>query len=383
MPQQETAESKTLEEIQKELEQVRAEKEEAERKATEAEQKIIQIQQQREATIAELNQVMDEKLALEKQLVDKQNEIDQQELTLSETETELVEATESAEARDKLLKSRIRLAYMSGSVSYLEVLLQSTSFADFLDRFDAVRSLVGQDKGILDAIREERQRLEEKKEEVKQMLIDLSKQYEELSVIKTEYLQKEEQYKVMIAQFNAEEQHFEQISEEEQQRFIEESMRESELIKQQKIAEEKIKREQMNFYNGGKLGFPLPLDANFYVSSPFGYRIDPITGQQGAFHNGVDLAAASGTDILAAESGIVVRSGWYGSYGQCVIIDHGNGLMTLYAHASKLTVDAEEIVSKGDKIAEVGKTGRVTGNHLHFVVFVNGEPVEPSDYINY
>lgn len=376
MPHQEQAESKTLAEIEKELEEVRAKMEEAQQNAAEAEQKVVEIQQQRDATRADLDKVIEEKLALEQQIVEKQNEIDQEEIRLSETEAELEEASNNAEARNNLLKSRLRLVYMNGSVSYLEVLLKSTSFADFLDRYDAVRALVGQDQDILDAIREEQERLEEKKDEVKQMLVDLAGQYDELTVMKSEYLQKEEQYKVLIAQLNAEEQHFEQITEEEQQRFLEESQRESELMREKKQLE-------LSYYNGGELGFPLPLDSGFYKSSSYGYRIDPITGAQGAFHNGMDFAVAKGTDILAAEGGLVVRAGWYGSYGNCVMIDHGNGLMTLYAHASKVTVSPEDIVEKGDKIAEVGSTGRSTGNHLHFTVYLNGETVDPAEYINY
>ena len=112
----------------------------------------------------------------------------------------------------------------------------------------------------------------------------------------------------------------------------------------------------------------------------FGYRTDPFTGKK-TFHEGLDISTSSGTPIKASASGVVEFAGKKGGYGNCVIINHGNGIKTLYAHASKLLVEAGQQVQKGDEIAKVGSTGRSTGPHLHFEVLLGGTPVDPLEYL--
>ncbi len=116
------------------------------------------------------------------------------------------------------------------------------------------------------------------------------------------------------------------------------------------------------------------------VSSPFGYRLHPIQNVW-KLHTGIDIGAAGGSNILASASGTVLSSGWQSGYGNCVVIDHGNGYSTLYAHASKLLVYAGQRVSQGQVIALVGSTGQSTGNHLHFEVRVNGSVQNPLNYV--
>ncbi len=114
--------------------------------------------------------------------------------------------------------------------------------------------------------------------------------------------------------------------------------------------------------------------------SGYGPRIDPFTGRS-AFHQGIDFAAPTGTDIQAAAGGVVITSEWHPAYGNMVEIDHGNDLLTRYAHSSKVLVKAGDLVKKGQKIAEVGSTGRSTGAHLHFEVLVNGEAQNPMKFL--
>lgn len=122
-----------------------------------------------------------------------------------------------------------------------------------------------------------------------------------------------------------------------------------------------------------------PVTAGF-VGSGFGSRLDPFTGQL-SMHAGLDFAAPPGTPILAAAGGVVSAAEYNPAYGNMVVIDHGNGLKTLYAHASKIDVAAGEIVRKGQQIARVGSTGRSTGSHLHFEVHVNGVPQNPARFL--
>jgi len=123
----------------------------------------------------------------------------------------------------------------------------------------------------------------------------------------------------------------------------------------------------------------LPVIDGWY-SSNFGYRIDPFSGQQ-SFHEGIDFPAETGTAIVAAASGLVVEAGWHSQYGKIVEIDHGNGLVSRYAHASRLGVKEGDLVVRGQNIAAVGTTGRSTGPHLHFEVRLNGVPQNPVRFL--
>lgn len=119
--------------------------------------------------------------------------------------------------------------------------------------------------------------------------------------------------------------------------------------------------------------------ANGPVTSPYGYRTHPISGER-RLHAGIDIGAPNGSSIVAAEAGEVVYAGWYGGYGLATVINHGDGIATLYAHQSSLSVATGQRVSKGQRIGAVGSTGYSTGPHLHFEVRVNGEPVDPMPY---
>ena len=116
------------------------------------------------------------------------------------------------------------------------------------------------------------------------------------------------------------------------------------------------------------------------ITSPFGYRFHPIYGRK-IFHSGIDIGVDEGTPVHAADSGVVVEADWIDGYGNAVIIDHGNGMSTLYGHNSELAVSAGQTVSKGQVIAYAGSTGNSTGPHVHFEVRVNGDPVNPLNYL--
>jgi murein DD-endopeptidase MepM/ murein hydrolase activator NlpD len=132
-------------------------------------------------------------------------------------------------------------------------------------------------------------------------------------------------------------------------------------------------------YDGGKFIWPAPSYTR--ISDDYGWRIHPILNVE-QFHNGVDMAAPKGTSILAAYDGVVVAAAYSSTMGNYIMIDHGDGLYTIYMHASELYVAADDIVIRGEKIAAVGSTGRSTGSHLHFSVRLNGSYVSPWNYIS-
>jgi murein DD-endopeptidase MepM/ murein hydrolase activator NlpD len=123
----------------------------------------------------------------------------------------------------------------------------------------------------------------------------------------------------------------------------------------------------------------LPVEGGWY-SSNYGWRIDPFSGQR-AFHEGIDVIAEHGTPVIAAAAGVVVYSGFHPQYGNMIEIDHGNDLVSRYAHASKRLVKIGDLVLRGAQIAEVGRTGRATGTHLHFEVRQRGAPVNPAQFL--
>ena len=122
-----------------------------------------------------------------------------------------------------------------------------------------------------------------------------------------------------------------------------------------------------------------PVASYVYISSRFGERVHPITGEL-KHHNGMDIAANMGTAVYAADGGKVVLAEWYGGYGNCIMIDHGNGYKTLYGHLSSIGVSEGQSVSQGAVIGAVGSTGNSTGPHLHFEVYANDSRIDPEQF---
>ena len=131
-------------------------------------------------------------------------------------------------------------------------------------------------------------------------------------------------------------------------------------------------------YIGGEMLWPVP--GYTKLSSTFKMRVHPITGVY-KLHSGIDIPAPTGTNFLAANDGVVVKAGYNTAYGNMVMIDHGGGVSTLYAHGDKIMVTLGQTVKKGDVVLQVGETGYATGPHAHFEVRINGTPVDPLPYV--
>jgi murein DD-endopeptidase MepM/ murein hydrolase activator NlpD len=332
---------------------------------------------------------------------------EQVEANLLEARRLLEEAIDRIEQRDSLIRDRLRFMYKNGSVSYVEVLLSSTSFKDFVERFQFLKTLVEHDKDILAANKRDYEQVALKITEVEQQLAQLLDLYDKQISIK------DEQTYVMAEQVTAKDQ---QIEAKERQATAKQTQiaavaklealkqskniriatlnREEEVLAEYTEEQEKAmleaaaliaaskEKETIVYYTGGKLEYPLP--ETYRISSNFGKRTHPITGKVGAMHNGMDFAAPSGTDILAAESGVVITAGFVNGYGNLVILDHGGGLWTLYAHARKggIKVEVGQVVTRSQKISEVGTTGSSTGNHLHFEVRQDKVAMDPRNYLD-
>ena len=274
------------------------------------------------------------------------------------------------------MKKRVKAVYEQGDSFYLELLLNSKGLGDFLNQMDYIEDLSKYDDRMF-------KEYAETVEYVKICEEELEEEEELLQATKTAAEEEQKAVEELISQKQAE---IAAVQDEivDQERAIREY--EAEIAEQNAtiseleriVAEEKKALENMRVYDGGAFCWPCP--AYTKVSSDFGNRIHP-TLKINLFHNGVDLAAPAGSNILAAYDGEVVSASYTGAMGNYVMLDHGGGLYTVYMHASKLNVKEGQEVKRGDVIAFVGSTGRSTGNHLHFSVRVNGEYVSPWNYI--
>ena len=310
---------------------------------------------------------------LSDELTKKQKEID-------DTKIKLEEAIWQGQQQYGLMKKRIQFVYEKGQTSNVEMILNATSFADFLNRAEYVSKLSEYDRNMLDRYIETTQkitdikaRLEEEEEELNDAKSDLESEQEALEELIS---QKEIQIRSYQTDINNKEAAVKE--------YEAEIAAQNEIIKtlENRIAEERKRLEAENkslrTYDGGMFKFPCPSYTR--VSDDYGMRMHPILKVE-KFHNGVDFAAPSGSPILAAYDGDVVGAGYSSSMGNYIMIDHGDSLITIYMHASQLYVSNGQSVTKGQKIAAVGSTGRSTGPHLHFSVRQNGDYVSPWKFL--
>jgi murein DD-endopeptidase MepM/ murein hydrolase activator NlpD len=359
-----------VEKIEQEIKSVKQDMERAAHNQRYAEKSVEELTGKKEATKEDIETLLKRIDLVQKKLETTQGKIASAEEKLYVTGEELQDAIKQLKNRKELMDSRVRLAYTTGAVSYLDVLLSSTSFTDFLDRFDAVESIVTQDRNIADQKKAYTDDVSAKKLEVEKELKEVKTLYAEMETNKEELKNNEQDKEVMMAKIAKQIEDMEEISEESAKELTDLAKKQSALI----AKKNRIK----DYYKGGKLGMPLRVE--YRLSSPFGYRTHPITGKK-KLHAGMDMAAPKGTPVYAAETGVVIVAQSWSGYGNCIIIDHGGGLWTLYGHLSVILVKNGETVKRGNKIGLVGSTGQSTGNHLHFEVRKNSEPVNPAPYL--
>jgi murein DD-endopeptidase MepM/ murein hydrolase activator NlpD len=359
-----------IEKIDQDLKKLKQDMERTAHNQRYAENTVKDLTGKQAATKEDIEKLLSRIDTVQKRLENTQSKIADAEEKLYLTGEELQEAIKQRDNRLELMDSRVRMAYTAGPVSYLDVLLSSTSFTDFLDRFDAVESIAAQDRNIAEEKQKYTDEVTAMKAQREKELAEVKKLYEEVQKHKSSLEQDEKDKEVLISKLSKEIEEMEEISEESERQL-------TELAKKASALEAKKNRIK-NYYKGGKLGMPLKSD--YRLSSPFGYRIHPISGKK-KLHSGMDMAAPKGTPIYAAETGVVTVAQSWSGYGNCIIIDHGGGLWTLYGHLSVIQVKKGETVKRGEKIGLVGSTGQSTGNHLHFEVRKNAEPVNPASYL--
>ena len=299
------------------------------------------------------------------------------------------EKTKEIDTKYEEFKARIRLGYEDSLVTYLEIILTADSFSDMLSRIDIVGSMMDYDDRLMKDLDRKKQELQQTQDEylvlqaqAQERLSDLETQVPELEAKKEENAKLLEElaalYQQALSSKDTASAAYNKAQRIEQNYAAQEKAIEAEIAR--KIRQEQEKNQTPNYVQG-KMSWPLPLSTRAVVTSNYGYRADPFTGKQ-SFHNAMDISCPYGTNILAACTGKVIVASSHYSYGNYVIIDHGGGISTIYAHASSLCVSVGQTVTTGTVIARVGATGSATGNHLHFGVFVNGTATDPRAYVN-
>ncbi len=327
-------------------------------KINQANKQIKEIEGEIDKGLQAVEEINDQIETVQNEITTLNVELTKLEKSIKEKEKELVE-------KRKLLEERMVAMYMAGDTTYLDVLL-SGGFVDFVSNYYLVSQVVEYDTNLIDEVEkikttlvEEKSQVETKKQEKvnKESSLKTLKSQKQSKVDSLSKEQKDLQGKVDIWDSKMRE-----IQEEERRRAA------------AAAANGNLK------YNGGQLQWPVPSSTS--ISSPFGYRIHPIFNTY-KLHTGIDIRASSGSSIVAAESGIVLLSsyGYNGGYGNYVIILHGDGLTTRYAHCSSLAVSEGQTVAKGQVIASVGSTGDSTGPHLHFEVRKDGICYDPISYL--
>jgi len=321
----------------------------------------------------DISQASAQKANLDKQVEALQDEIDVLSELIGELnediefkEAQLEEAQLDIEAQDQLLRARIKATYEAGSVevSYLDLLLSSGSYTEFLTNMDIVASIVDYDNEVLNkyiGLKEDIAQQKQDIEDYRQLQVDSQN---DLQSSQNELKEKIDESNALIDKLKKDksevESQYKKLDEEEAQ-----------MRSQIKKLMEELNRSN---YVGGTFMWPTPGITK--ITSPYGMRNHPITGVY-KLHTGVDIGAGYGVHILAANSGTVVTAGFNNAYGNYVVIDHGGGYATLYAHMSKIVVSKGAKVVKGDHIGNVGSTGYSTGNHLHFEIIKNGSTIDP------
>ncbi len=290
----------------------------------------------------------------------------------------------------------LRMSYEEGTANYLEILLGAESFTDLLARIDRVSGLIRYSDGLMDTLSAQQMLLDAKYE---QLLKDSASQDEAIADLEAkqaeiEKWKQENESDIAIIEADIEKLTGEQGTyknlaemldadfEAEVEAAIAAENKRREQIAIEKEREEERKRQEALAEAIRKQQYLWPLPPTWdYISYKYGYRTISELGYNNKFHYGIDVPAYRGTDIYASKAGRVLIAKYHSSYGNYVLIDHGDGYQTLYAHASKLYVKAGQYVDQGQVIAAVGTTGTSTGNHLHFEVRVNGDKRDPLDYV--
>ena len=343
-----------LNEVQSQMQKMQERKEKARQKAEAASVGLEEIQ-------TRINQ-------LQGQARELQGKSDALQAKINDNKAKLAQKQAEVDKRKKIYSKRLRQIYMNGQVNYLDVLLGARDFSDFASRMYLLQKIISSDIEMLQQLQKAEAEVRERQEQldIEMREIEVAKAELEAKRLRANRLKEQRSYMLYKAQEE------EQQSQSEYERLLAISENITAMLRNMESGG------GSSSGGGGTGRFIWPCRGE--ITSYFGWRTHPIFGTT-KYHSGMDIAVDYGTPILAADSGTVIYSGWLGGYGYAVMIDHGSGLVTLYAHNQSLNVYEGQYVTKGTCIAYAGSTGYSTGPHCHFEVRLHGEVTEPLNYL--
>ena len=366
-----------------------------------------EIEKQREAKQAEIDALKEDAVGIlvQKRALDERNMYTMQQIQLNEEEIALYDEMIADKEREVLdaqkleeeqllrYRKRVRAMEENGTLNYLALILKSNDLGEMLTAMDDVGEIMQRDKALEDNYIKARENTEELKTEYEAYRKEVNGKQDALrqdqEKLQAEIDEADELLLGLHEDYMNRQAEIAEIQAQEDATNMAISILVAKLEAERAAAAAAAAAAAGGGGDGGSTGsgaaayangtFIFPVATYSYISSRFGERIHPITGEL-KNHNGMDIAANSGTAVYAADGGKVVLAEWYGGYGNCIMIEHGNGYKTLYGHLSYIGVKNGQYVNQGDTIGQVGSTGNSTGPHLHFEVYSNGSRIDPEQF---
>lgn len=345
-------------------------------KKDQAEEQLEQGKQRQNDLLSQIDEVNAQMKDLENEISGYDSRIDEQEEKIEKAREALNEKEEEIGGQNDALGERLRVMYKSGDTGMLEVLLGSSDISELISNMDMFQKIYENDAGILKDMEKQYDEISERKDKLVSLKDELKKQQGEKKQSQSELESKSaelEKLEARVADDN-------EALEEQIDSLNQEAARITDEIQQGQLAASSSA--DSTYTSGdetsGSMLWPVP--SSHRITSEYGNRFHPIL-KTNKFHAGIDIGASTGEQILAANDGTVIFAGTKGGYGNCVMVDHGGGVVTLYGHCSKLLVDSGQQVKRGENIALVGSTGQSTGPHCHFEVRVNGSTTDPTNFL--
>jgi len=326
------------------------------------------VQEELSANMSKL-QELDSQLAQSQEELNTINgQVEELAVQIAENEEKLAQTQQEFDNIQGLLDARLIYMYETPQLNFLQVLFESKNVTEFLSTYYAMKELAEYDTELLETVKKQKQDIESTKkilEEKKSLVIKSKQSQQKKNQVLTNTKTMREYY---ISKLTAEEQAL-QAEIDEYNFQVATIEAEIKLLALNSISED---------YIGGAMIWPIP--GYTEITSQFGMRVHPITGAY-KLHTGMDVGAPIGASFVAAANGIVSKATYNTAYGNMVIIDHGGGVQTLYAHGSEIVVQLGQTVAAGDEVLKVGSTGYSTGPHAHFEIRIDGQTINPVDYL--
>lgn len=355
---------------EEELQKLEKQKDEVSDKLNQTNVKLEYVQDELSDTLLKVQQAQDKVMQYEQEMQEQQSQINILQTSINDSLNKLVLASQDYNAKKDILAKRLVAMYEAGDTEYLDVLVKSSNIIDFVSRLYIIEEMAAYDSELINQVKIEKENIETTQnqlETAQKQIKEVKAKNEQTSIVLTNMQTLQANYAKQLTD-----------NEKKLQEQITAYKKEQAEIEAQIQASTNY---NVNIqYTGGEMLWPVAASGTV-ITSNFGMREHPIQGIVKQ-HTGLDIAGApTGTPIVAALDGVVTYAGWLGGYGNCVMINHGNGVVTLYGHGNKVVTTVGKQVKQGEIIMEVGSTGNSTGPHCHFEVRINGQYTNPLNYV--